>query len=74
MYKTFIIVCDVSVCLLAYVGFCRWYCHFDDDVYVNLPVLTKDLLLKYNPYDQSLYFGQSYGYKFQVRYFAVACS
>ena len=22
---------------------CRWYCHFDDDMYVNIPALVKAL-------------------------------
>ena len=22
---------------------CRWYCHFDDDMYVNIPALVKGL-------------------------------
>ena len=27
---------------------CRWYCHFDDDLYVN-PQALVDLLSKYDP-------------------------
>ena len=35
---------------------CRWFCHFDDDSYVNIPVLVKTLQ-QYNPESERLYLG-----------------
>ncbi len=35
---------------------CRWFCHFDDDVYVNVPTLMA-MLHRYNSTD-SLYLGR----------------
>ena len=34
----------------------RWFCHFDDDSYVNIPVLVKTLQ-QYNPETERLYLG-----------------
>ena len=34
----------------------RWFCHFDDDTYVNIPVLVKTLQ-QYNPERERLYLG-----------------
>ena len=34
----------------------RWFCHFDDDSYVNIPVLVKTLR-QYNPEKERLYLG-----------------
>ncbi len=36
----------------------RWYCHFDDDEYVNIGVLAK-LLSKYNPESEKVYLGNT---------------
>ena len=35
----------------------RWFCHFDDDVYVNVPMLTA-ILSTYNPSDENIYIGR----------------
>ena len=50
----------------CFLFFCRWYCHFDDDVYVNLPVLSKDLE-GHDPIKESYYYGQSHGYNIKIR-------
>ena len=34
-----------------------WFCHFDDDIYVNYPHLVT-LLGKYNPYKEYRYIGR----------------
>ena len=34
-----------------------WFCHFDDDIYVNYPHLVT-LLGKYNPYKEYCYIGR----------------
>ena len=36
----------------------RWFCHFDDDMYVNIPKLTAALLNTGNASDDSVYFGR----------------
>lgn len=36
---------------------CRWYCHFDDDMYVNIPVLLSSLG-EHDPLQQRVYIGQ----------------
>lgn len=36
---------------------CRWFCHFDDDVYVNIPMLI-DTLSKYKPSQEKVYIGR----------------
>ncbi len=47
----------------------RWFCHFDDDVYVNVPKLT-NLLGRYNPQWQKIYIGHppNLGRNIKVRY------
>lgn len=35
----------------------RWYCHFDDDVYVNIPVLMASLS-RYDPFQDHVYIGR----------------
>ena len=35
---------------------CRWFCHFDDDTYVNIPALVKSLQ-QFNPESERLYLG-----------------
>lgn len=35
----------------------RWYCHFDDDVYVNIPMLVTTLA-EYNPLREKVYIGR----------------
>ena len=35
----------------------RWFCHFDDDTYVNVPKLA-ETLAKYNPTQEYIYLGQ----------------
>ena len=35
----------------------QWYCHFDDDMYVNVPELS-NLLRQYNP-GKPIYIGSS---------------
>ncbi len=36
----------------------RWYCHLDDDEYVNVEVLVK-LLSRYNPERERIYLGHT---------------
>ena len=36
---------------------CRWFCHFDDDIYVNVPMLVSTLS-KYNPLKDKVYIGR----------------
>ena len=36
----------------------RWFCHFDDDMYVNIPKLTTALLNTGNASDDGVYFGR----------------
>ena len=35
---------------------CRWFCHFDDDIYVNTAQLLR-LLKKYDPMKEKMYLG-----------------
>ena len=35
----------------------RWFCHFDDDIYVNVPALVA-ILGKYNPTEERWYLGR----------------
>ena len=35
----------------------RWFCHFDDDIYVNVPALVATLG-KYNPTEERWYLGR----------------
>ena len=35
----------------------RWFCHFDDDIYVNTPALV-ELLSQYNPTKEKVYLGR----------------
>ncbi len=52
------LVCSIMSCngLHNRVSSCRWFCHFDDDVYVNLQELVK-LLKRYKPEWQNVYIG-----------------
>ena len=34
----------------------RWFCHFDDDIYVNIPRLVS-MFQKYNPTEEFRYIG-----------------
>ncbi len=43
----------LPVCLTS-----RWYCHLDDDEYVNIEVLVK-LLSRYNPERERIYLGHT---------------
>ena len=36
---------------------CRWFCHVDDDVYVNVEKLVR-LLKKYDPESEKVYLGR----------------
>ena len=36
----------------------RWFCHFDDDVYANVPNLVSALAKTGNETDDSVYFGR----------------
>ena len=33
-----------------------WFCHFDDDTYVNIPLLNKSLA-RFNPWKEKVYLG-----------------
>ena len=35
----------------------RWFCHFDDDIFVNIPALVATLG-QYNPSEERRYFGK----------------
>ncbi len=37
---------------------CRWYCHFDDDEYVNVGALV-ELLSRYSPERERVYIGHT---------------
>ena len=50
MYTVHGIITTLSLCLF------RWYCHFDDDMYVNSPEL-QDLLSGY-PFEGKHYLGR----------------
>ena len=39
------------------VALCRWFCHFDDDVYVNMRELVT-LLRRYDPSSEPIYLGR----------------
>lgn len=47
-----LLVCKTSMCASS-----RWYCHFDDDVYVNIPGLISSLAL-HDPLKQRVYIGR----------------
>jgi hypothetical protein len=36
---------------------CRWYCHFDDDMYVNTPLLLSTLAM-HDPIKEKVYIGR----------------
>ena len=42
--------------ILVFPFTCRWFCHVDDDVYVNMVPLVR-LFKPYDPATQKLYFG-----------------
>ena len=44
--------------MVLQIYYCRWYCHFDDDVYVNTEMLMK-VLGRYNPDKQKVYIGHN---------------
>ena len=50
-------VCNNIIFFYSY----QWFCHFDDDVYVNIPRLNQ-LLKNYSPH-QPLYIGKWHGKK-----------
>lgn len=50
------IVCRLRLCVPIFTA-SRWYCHFDDDVYVNIPELLSSLVA-YNPLQQRVYIGR----------------
>ena len=35
----------------------RWFCHIDDDMYINIPLLVSTLQ-KYNPFQEFRYIGR----------------
>ena len=49
-------VLTVATPMISCTCTCRWFCHFDDDIYVNTPALSK-LLKQYNSQD-SIYLGR----------------
>ena len=46
----------ISVLSLSIILYNSWFCHFDDDVYVNVPALVK-FLEHYNGKEDKHYFG-----------------
>lgn len=47
----------ISLSSANFLPLCRWFCHVDDDVYVNVPRLIA-LLQQYNPVKDHLYLGR----------------
>ncbi len=48
---------SLSSTVLLMQCYCRWYCHFDDDVYVNIPNL-ESLLSEHDPIRDKVYLGR----------------
>ena len=47
------------VCVYIHFLICRWYCHFDDDMYLNIPALVPALREAMNKSaDGGVYFGR----------------
>ena len=51
MYTTYMYVFSIPIPF-------RWFCHFDDDMYANIPTLVAALSKTGNKTDDGVYFGR----------------
>ena len=59
LYIDMFIHCQLYVMMCIQFLICRWYCHFDDDHYVNIPALVPALREAMNKSsDGGVYFGR----------------